>query len=290
VAGGYFPTPVLDLGASGKFDESHVVRPCVLKVGDEYFMYYTGRDSSNNWQIGLAIRSDSPLGVFTRYSTDPIIPKGSEGTYDTQRTMGFSVIYDRVNEKFIGWYEGRISSTQRYIIKCESTDGKTWTGFTKVYDLDSNDSQPWVLRVGSLYYLAYFDGATNTCHLLTSNDGVTWEDYGEIIGLGSGGEWDDTKVLYCTVFWSMGIWYAIYQGIDASDKRRIGMATSSDGFNYTKYPKNPILALGEEDDLDDTRLTAPTSILYDDGVYYLWYVGYSDVEVTYRIFLAYMPW
>jgi len=248
---------VLDKSASG-WDAKHVNRPCVIRVGDEYYMYYSARDLFNDWRIGLAIRSDTdPKGTFTREE-----------------------------EKFFGWYEGRTNGT-RHIIKCESTDGKSWSGFTKVYDLDSDDQQPWVLRIGSLYYCVYFDGATDTIHLLTSNDGVTWEDYGQIIGLGGAGDWDEIQVNYCNIFWSMGVWYAFYQGRDSGGIRRFGIATSSDGFTYTKYPKNPIIALGETGDYDQTFCTAPTGLLYVDGSYYLWYNGFDGT--TYRILLAYMP-
>jgi len=277
---------VLDKSGSG-WDAKHVNRPCVLRVGDEYFMYYSARDLFSDWRLGLAIRSNTdPKGTFTKYGSNPIISEGAEGTYDTDSVRGLSVIYDREEEKFIGWYEGRTNGT-RHIIKCESTDGKTWGNFTKVYDLDADDQQPWVLRIGSLYYCVYFDGATDTIHLLTSNDGITWEDYGEIIGLGGAGTWDEIQVNYCNIFWNMGVWYAIYQGRDAGDNRRFGIATSSNGFTYTKYPKNPIIALGEVGDYDESRCTSPTALLAVEDVYYLWYNGFDGT--TYRILLAYMP-
>jgi len=278
---------VLDKAGAGDWDEKHVNRPCVLRVDDEYFMYYSARDASLDWRIGLAIRSNTdPKGVFTRYGTDPIIDIGSEGTYDTDSVRGFSVIYDREAERFEGWYEGRTNGT-RHIIKCQSVDGKVWTDFTKVYDLDSNDQQPWVLRVGSLYYCIYMDGATKTIHLLTSNNGTDWDDYGQIIDVGGSGDWDENQVNYCSVFWSMGVWYAFYQGQDAGGDRRFGMATSNDGFNYTKYPFNPIIALGDVGDYDEDRCTSPTGLLYVAGSYYLWYNGFDGT--TYRILLAYMP-
>jgi len=279
---------VLDKGEAGRWDENHVNRPCVLRVGDEYFMYYSGRNNANTWGIGLAIRSNTdPIGVFTRYGTTAVIPRSSEGTYDTESARGFSVIYDREEGKFIGWYEGRTYTPTHHIIRCESVDGKTWSSFTKVYDLDSNDQQPWVTRIGSLYYCAYMDGTTKTIHLLTSNDGINWEDYGQIIDVGGSGDWDEIQVNYCSIFWNMGVWYALYQGQDASGDRRIGMATSPNGFNYTKHPFNPIIALGEIGDYDENRVTAPTAFLVVEDGFYLWYNGYDGT--TYRILLAYMP-
>jgi len=280
---------VLDKASSGKWDEKHVNRPCVIRVGDECFMYYCGRNNANVWQIGLATRSGlNPIGVFTRYGTDGlIIPRNTEGTYDAESARGFSVIYDREEGKFIGWYEGRTYTPTRHIIRCESADGKTWSNFTKVYDLDIDDQQPWVLRVGSLYYCIYMDGTLKNIHLLTSNNGINWTDYGQIIDVGGAGAWDENQVNYCSVFWNMGVWYAIYQGQDAGGDRRVGIATSPNGFNYTKHPFNPILALGEVGDHDQTRVTAPTGFLVVEDKYYLWYNGFDGLN--YRILLAYMP-
>jgi len=57
----------------------HVWAPEVLRVDDQYLMYYTARDRASNRQcIGLAI-SDSPQGPFRDQSDTPFICQADEG-------------------------------------------------------------------------------------------------------------------------------------------------------------------------------------------------------------------
>lgn len=72
--------------------------------------------------------------------------------------------------------------------------------------------------------------------LATSEDGITWVERGVV--LSPGDEWERTHIYNCAVV-RVGtqylMWYTGYPG-DA-----IGLATSSDGMNWTKYPGNPVL-------------------------------------------------
>ncbi len=49
---------VLSLGGSGKFDESGVIFPSVIKENNEFKMWYTGSDNLDSWRIGYATSSD----------------------------------------------------------------------------------------------------------------------------------------------------------------------------------------------------------------------------------------
>jgi len=49
---------VLDLGESGKFDESKVILPSVIKENDEFKMWYVGEDNLDAWRTGYATSSD----------------------------------------------------------------------------------------------------------------------------------------------------------------------------------------------------------------------------------------
>jgi len=53
------PNPILDLGASGAFDDNQVAEPRVLRIGGTYRMYYTGRHGADNQtSLGYATSSD----------------------------------------------------------------------------------------------------------------------------------------------------------------------------------------------------------------------------------------
>ncbi|MCX8105049.1 MAG: hypothetical protein N3D80_04150, partial [Ignavibacterium album] len=62
------PNPVL---YSGTGWENQISCNYVLKHEGQYYMFYSGRNGTHNWKIGLAISND---GInFTRYSGNPIL-------------------------------------------------------------------------------------------------------------------------------------------------------------------------------------------------------------------------
>ena len=60
-----------------------------------------------------------------------------------------------------------------------------------------------------------------------------------------------------------------YTGSDAYDFR-IGLAISSDGMHWTKYPGNPVLDLGPAGAWDAAHVSSPT-VIYRGGQYEMWY-------------------
>ena len=50
--------PILELGASGAFDEQGLGEPAVWSSGGSYWMLYTGRDRAEHRKIGLAKSQD----------------------------------------------------------------------------------------------------------------------------------------------------------------------------------------------------------------------------------------
>jgi hypothetical protein len=87
-----------------------------------------------------------------------------------------------------------------------------------------------------------------------------WVDCGPIFNAGAEGEWD--YYLWggfaATVVKKDGVFYLYYQGADGFDDeeqtvtwRSIGVATSSDGVNFTKYEQNPVLTWFPNDNLEE---------------------------------------
>lgn len=95
---------------------------------------------------------------------------------------------------------------------------------------------------------------------------------------GSAGEWDETGVERVAIIrlsnndWRM--WYSC-----AGERRSIGLATSTDGIQWQKYPENPVLKPSQ--DWED-QFMAPTSVLYVNGTFYLYYwsPGHANVDPT----------
>jgi len=95
------------------------------------------------------------------------------------------------------------------------------------------------------------DGAT-AIGLATSTDGGTFvrTDRGDggtsaILEPGENGAWDGLAVGWPTVFFDNGRWQMWYRGTDGVTWQ-IGRATSVDGFNWTRDPRNPVAGEGFE--------------------------------------------
>jgi len=80
------PILALDIGNSGDFDSELIYAPYVIKMGNEYLMFYGGNTYSSgtfpffSQKIGLAISVD---GInFTKIPNNPIITNGPNGLWD----------------------------------------------------------------------------------------------------------------------------------------------------------------------------------------------------------------
>ncbi|MFQ6073656.1 MAG: hypothetical protein ACE5KC_00410 [Candidatus Bathyarchaeia archaeon] len=232
---------VLEKASSG-WDSVAVHQPCVLRIEDIYRMYYTGRQGpwTGYARIGLATSSDGLN--FTRYGADGKILNPPPG-YNAIASP--SVIYDV--------YEA--NSNKRYKMLADayyagwkpvylySSNGINWTFDSEITGL-TNPKSPYILyRFGNAYFVFYRDSATLEVRLAVTRDFSTWYNHGIVLNKGAAGEWDDEGYGYLGIFWNLGVWYLVLQGADEPSPTwdwDIGMATSSDGFNWTKYPLNPI--------------------------------------------------
>ena len=80
------PIVALDVGNSGDFDSKLIYAPYVIKMENEYWMFYGGNTYSSgtfpffSQKIGLAVSVD---GInFTKISNNPIITNGPNGSWD----------------------------------------------------------------------------------------------------------------------------------------------------------------------------------------------------------------
>ncbi len=89
---------------------------------------------------------------------------------------------------------------------------------------------------GQPHYKAYYVGSDFSTHLARSTDGVSFTDVGPVLSLGAPGEWDDRIASFSSVWKDAGTYYMVYEGAgdDPAWPGDIGLATSTDGVNFTK--------------------------------------------------------
>jgi len=146
----------------------------------------------------------------------------------------------------------------------------------------------WIISVLLLIFLVF------TSYQYAEGQ-IKWTKYegNPVLDLGSSGEWDDYYVYAPSVLFEDGVYKMWYSGLQASSRAqqlvesgkypgfsRIGYATSTDGIVWTKYKGNPVLDLGADGEWDDIHVYSP-SVLFEDGVYKMWYTGYDGY--SYRI-------
>ena len=111
--------PVLDLGASGAFDDDQGAEPRVVKVGMTYRMYYTGRHAADQrTALGLATSSD---GVSFAKQPGPIMTADRWGNF-----WGGAFVVDRGHWNLWRGYTPDNGGTS-YLQYASSDDGLVWT-------------------------------------------------------------------------------------------------------------------------------------------------------------------
>jgi len=114
-------SPVLDLGASGEFDDYHVYGPSVLFDGASYHMWYAGRPSSSGTiRIGYA---DSPDGVTWTRVTGTYVMDVSGSGWDDYHVYHPSVV--SIDTGYLMAYQGH-SGTYVKLGLAFSSDGVNW--------------------------------------------------------------------------------------------------------------------------------------------------------------------
>ena len=173
---------VLGLGGTGAFDQCQAKYPCVLKVGDEWWMWYNGRAGDCfTGAIGLA-RSRDGL-KWTKANGGET---GPPGACDSTKVDHPAVV--QFNGRFHMWYTAG-DKTSRYTIGyATSADGLNWrrenkgravlsTGKKGAFD-ERSVLHPAVVRdeTGRLHLWYNGVGPQQAFHVgyATSEDGLGW--------------------------------------------------------------------------------------------------------------------
>ncbi len=101
--------------------EADLNRPCVIKKGNLYEMWYTGQADGKSW-IGFATSKDGKS--WTRMSKTPVL--SAEMPWEKTSVMCPSVIWDQKAQLYKMWYSGGEQYEPDAIGYATSTDGLNW--------------------------------------------------------------------------------------------------------------------------------------------------------------------
>lgn len=132
------------------------------------------------------------------------------------------------------------------------------------------------VKVGSTYYMYYngMQSVAGSCQvgLATSTDGIIWTKHASnpVLHAGTLGEFDYSNTGSAVVWLESHTFYMIYNTMnETTSVWYLGLATSPDGINWTKYAGNPIYTGTGW----NSAFLQSGSILKEDNTYYLYFAG-----------------
>ena len=136
---------------------------------------------------------------------------------------------------------------------------------------------PRVLFDGTTYRMWYLGGHSGVSHVgySTSTNGITWIKHEIVLSAGQPGQWDSSSIGLGSVLWNGSVYMMWYTGTNGTVNPggSIGLATSTDGLNWVKYPGNPVLTPSELG--NDQKYIATPYVVKLQLAYNMWYTGKS---------------
>ncbi len=279
------PNPVFSWTSSG------IPFVYITEIQDTLRMWFTGADGNpaGNDRIGYANSVD---GIIFNYLPVPVLePGGVAGNFDSEGVFGASVIFDGTTYRM--WYNGY--NTQPYYAGnieaglATSADGINWTKHAGNPVLPKGNpgdfDMVWayvntVLFENGVYKMWYtgFNGSTAGIGYATSTDGITWLKHpgNPVIAGGGPGTGSLLNVQNpCVIHTDAG--YGMWFNGNGSDPDfHVYYASSADGIAWTCFPV-PVLTTGDPGSFDQDWAWHP-NVIFDDGVYRMWYSGYNGTE------------
>ncbi|MBN1597205.1 MAG: T9SS type A sorting domain-containing protein [Bacteroidales bacterium] len=231
---------------------------------------------------------------WTKYPDNPVITKGP-ATWDIIAIGQPTVLFE--NDTIKMWYVGVGNDYKARICYATSFDGIEWTKHSEpVIDVGNEgdwDSgwldTPEIVKDNEGYCL-YFYGDTaqqspeisSAIGVAYSTDGIKWEkeETNPIFTMGSEGEWDASWVESPAAYYDNGTdeYIMWYNGVNTDTwKVLIGLAISSNGISWDRYPDNPLLNNGIPGSYDDMWLGTP-AVIFEDGKFQMWYSATSSTN------------
>jgi hypothetical protein len=136
-------------------------------------------------------------------------------------------------------------------------------------------ADPCVIRIGPYFYLYYLgqdraEPPRQRLGVARSSDGIHWVKLrsNPILSPGDPGAFDERGVGEPAVFEFGNFYWMLYTGRDAHEKRRLGLARSTDGVHWRKLP-----AVFSGAHAWDSQVICDPTVLVENGEIQVWFGG-----------------
>ncbi len=224
-------------------------------------------------QTDTAENFPSAMVQFTPYSQNPVFEGTHTDTWDDKiRERGY-ILFE--NGLYKMWYTGLNYdlSDQMFLGYATSADGIEWERQTEQPILPESWIEDMQVFTYEDNYYMVAEGVGDIAHLLTSPDGISWEDHGDLSILKVNGEpISEGPYGTPTVWVENGKKYLFYERNDMG----IWLATSEDFKTWTNVQDEPVLEMGPTP--YDAEAVAANQIVKYEGKYYMFYHGSSNPD------------
>jgi len=263
--------PVRTRGAPGTWDAVDVLNPSVAFWRGTYYNLYSGFDG-RTWRTG---GTTSPNGVAWTKHGPILAPDASTWEGDYIAANGSVLVF---RDRLFYWYQ---AARPPRIGLAESADGQEWVkhvhpvlnpGPRGSFD-ERGAADPYVISPGDslyMYYLGQDRARRQTIGLARSNDGIVWTKLrgNPVLDPGPPGDFDERGLGEPAVWSAYGSYWMLYTGRDRHEQRRIGLARSRDGVQWTKLG-----AIFEGHDTWNSKVVCDPTVIVQGEQVRVWYGG-----------------
>ncbi len=294
--------PILPPGPSS-FDVSACMNPFVLRVADEYYLFYAGGNSAGKRRICLAICPVNDLSAWRRLG--PLFDLGAEGSFDA--TWCVLPCVHRVGDKWHLYYTGRNQALKAGLQEftgiglAVSDDLLHWERASTEPVLRGDGFSQWpdnrgiagggrivnqCDKEGRTFYRMYYTLATGTpsedlligqaktAVTADSYDGISWFNKQVVLSPRLDADYENAAAIALNVWKTASGWRAIYAGIGTRfGAYSICEAESEDGITWNRGEPGENLSLAPQGYGWESEMTEYPNVIEENGRLRLFYCG-----------------
>lgn len=239
----YSNNPIISK-SNNYYDYYGVAQPVVLLDEGIYKMWYVGLDYAGSGRGNILYAFSNDGMNWTQYNNNPVMMPGNYYSWDSQNVQPGAVLKE--NGVFKMYYSGFSDvGSYWYIGLATSIDGINWEKYpnpiltpTNSWEFQMVSSS--IIKYNNVYYL-YYTGRNMPYYAVgvaTSTDGINFYKYSGNPILTNTSNWEMNGVLDANVIQDDSQLKMVYMNSNGSG---FGIATSTDGYNWTKSNNNPFV-------------------------------------------------